>query len=176
MTGYTASRVIEAGCSLTIGATYAIDPETQLQQSYLYTGVVASKVTFGAVNTDPVKITFAGPFYTTATNPTVANVTHLPTVGATVVLVENATATALQSKSCKMVFGLHKDALALAVMALEVPGGVDMGASESFEGIGLRLVRQFNALTDQWVCRLETQYGWAQLRPELCVGTIGKVS
>ena len=67
-----------------------------------------------------------------------------------------------------------QDAMALGVIGLEVPGGVDLGASESFEGIGLRIVRQYDVVSDNWTCRIDIQFGWAVLRPELISSIVGK--
>ena len=69
---------------------------------------------------------------------------------------------------------IQKDALALGVIGLEVPGGVDIGASESFEGVGLRIIRQYDVVSDNWTCRIDIQFGWAILRPELIASIAGK--
>lgn len=172
VTGYTASSTLKAGQGFTVAGTYAIDPETQAQLPYLYTFIVTSDVVFGATNTVVVSIPVAQANYTVATSTTQANMSALPTVGNALTATELGT---IANKSGKLAFGIHKDALALGVIELEVPGGVDMGAQESFEGIGLRITRQWNSLTDQWVCRVETQYGWAVLRPELIASAMGYV-
>ena len=172
VTGYTASSKLMAGQGFTIAGVYAIDPETQAQLPYLATFVNTADVTFGATNSVAVVINVARANYTTATSTTQAWLSALPAQSAATALTELGT---LTSKAGKMAFGIHKDALALGVIELEVPGGVDMGAAESFEGIGLRITRQWNSLTDQWVCRVETQYGWSVLRPELITSSMGYV-
>ena len=62
----------------------------------------------------------------------------------------------------------------MAVIGLEVPGGVDLGAAESFENIGLRIVRQYDVVSDIWNCRVDIQFGWAIMRPELIASIVGK--
>lgn len=171
VTGMGANAVVKAGTAFTVAATNAIDPETQDALNYLYTFIAASDVTLngsGAGN-----ITIASKMYTVATSGrTLANISALPQSGAAITPVELGT---VASKAGKLVFGIQKDALALGVIGLEVPGGVDMAAQEDFEGIALRIVRSYDVLTDNWTCRIDTQFGWAVLRSELIASTVGLV-
>jgi hypothetical protein len=63
----------------------------------------------------------------------------------------------------------HRDAFVLACADLPLPGGTDMAARASDKQLGLsiRLIRQYDILSDQWPCRLDILYGWAPARPEL---------
>lgn len=165
----TASGVIKAGQAFTISDVYAIDPETQTARQDLYTFIVASDVTLAVGGTGTV--TFAAPVYTTATNRTQANISSLGAGTGTIVFVDGPVA----STSGNLVFGIQKDALALGVISLEVPGGVDMASQENFEGIGLRIIRSYDVVSDNWTCRIDTQFGWAtNVRPECVVSAIGK--
>ena len=172
VTGGTASSTLKAGQGLVL-SVYAIDPETQAAVNYKYTAIVAADAQYTSGGNATIYL--AEPLYTIATNRTVANVYTLPNSGDTIGLCEQS-ATSLANKTGNLLFGVQADALALAVVGLEVPGGVDMGASESFEGLGLRITRQWNSLTDQWICRVETQFGWALLRKELVSSAIGLVA
>ena len=50
-----------------------------------------------------------------------------------------------------------------------VPKGVDMAASETFEGLSLRIVRDYTISTDAMPCRIDILYGYKTLRPEWAV-------
>ena len=169
VTGGTANGVLKAGQGFTVAGCYAIDPETQAQLPYLYTFINTADVTLNGSGVG--NITTATKIYTTATNRTVANVSVLPASGNAAAPTETS---ATAGKSSPLSFGIQKDALALGVIGLEVPGGVDIGASESFEGVGLRIIRQYDVVSDNWTCRIDIQFGWAILRPELIASIAGK--
>ena len=90
------------------------------------------------------------------------NVTASPAGGA-LLTVLGAASTATPTGIC-----YHRDAFTLATADLEVPGGVDMGyrAQDPDTGLSMRFVRQYNAVTDQWISRFDVLYGWAPLYPE----------
>jgi hypothetical protein len=67
----------------------------------------------------------------------------------------------------------HKDAFALATADLVLPKGVDMAVREVYDGISLRLVRQYDINNDNIVARLDVLYGWLTLRPQLACRIIG---
>ncbi len=61
----------------------------------------------------------------------------------------------------------HKDAFALATADLIMPKGVDFAARENFEGISLRIVRNYDITNDKFPCRLDVLYGYKAIRPQL---------
>lgn len=61
------------------------------------------------------------------------------------------------------------EAFTLAMVDLEMPGGVDMAARENHDGVAMRFLRQYNSISDQWVSRFDILYGYAALRPEWAV-------
>ena len=67
----------------------------------------------------------------------------------------------------------HKDAFALATADLVLPKGVDMAAREVYDGISVRLVRQYDINNDNIVARIDVLYGWLTLRPQLACRIIG---
>lgn len=64
---------------------------------------------------------------------------------------------------------LHRDAITLACIDLEMPGGVDIAARVSSRklGISMRLVRQYDINNDAFPCRLDVLYGVKTVRPEM---------
>lgn len=61
----------------------------------------------------------------------------------------------------------HKDAFAFVSADLEVPRGVDFAAREVFDGISMRIVRQYTIASDQLPCRVDVLYGYKTLRAQL---------
>jgi hypothetical protein len=62
----------------------------------------------------------------------------------------------------------HRDAFTLACADLPLPGNADMAAraSDKQTGLSIRLVRQYDVMTDLWPTRMDILYGGAPLYPE----------
>lgn len=73
--------------------------------------------------------------------------------------------TAATSYAQNLVF--HPSAFTAAFVDLPQPDGVDMYAQESYKGINLRLIRQYDINTDKFKTRLDVMYGYKCQRPEL---------
>lgn len=91
------------------------------------------------------------------------NVTASPTNGGAVVKVGGASAVYRPS------LAFHKNAFAFATADLVMPEGVDWKARESFDGISMRMVRQYDIVNDKFPCRLDVLYGFKTIRPQLAV-------
>lgn len=61
----------------------------------------------------------------------------------------------------------HKSAFAFATADMVMPRGVDFSAREVFDGISMRIVRQYDIKEDLFPCRLDVLYGFKTLRPQL---------
>jgi hypothetical protein len=61
----------------------------------------------------------------------------------------------------------HKDAFTFATADLVMPQGVDFSAREVFDGISMRIVRQYDITNDKFPCRLDVLYGFKTIRPQL---------
>ena len=61
----------------------------------------------------------------------------------------------------------HKDAFTFATADLVMPKGVDFAAREVFDGISLRIVRDYDINNDALPCRIDILYGFKAIRPEL---------
>ena len=60
--------------------------------------------------------------------------------------------------------------LVSVTMAVIMPGGTDFAARETYDGISMRIVRQYDITNDAYPCRIDVLAGWAALRPEMsCV-------
>lgn len=63
----------------------------------------------------------------------------------------------------------HRDAFAFATADLLLPKGVHFAAREVYDGISLRIVRDFDINNDKLPCRVDVLYGYKAVRPELAV-------
>ncbi len=61
----------------------------------------------------------------------------------------------------------HKEAFAFATADLVMPKGVDFAAREVFDGISMRIVRQYDISQDKMPTRLDVLYGYKTLRAQL---------
>ena len=61
----------------------------------------------------------------------------------------------------------HKDAFTFATADLVMPKGVDFAAREVYDGISLRIVRDYDINNDALPCRIDILYGFKAIRPEL---------
>jgi len=61
----------------------------------------------------------------------------------------------------------HQDAFCFATADLQMPNGVDFAAREVYDGISLRIVRQYAISTDTFPCRIDILYGYKAIRPEI---------
>lgn len=63
-------------------------------------------------------------------------------------------------------FVFHPDAVTMVTADLEIPQGVQAAARESYDGLSMRMVSQYNISTDQFITRLDVLYGYLWVRPE----------
>jgi len=95
------------------------------------------------------------------------NISAYPVDGGLVKLFGAASTYASKVSPANLAF--HRDAFALAMIDLPLPGGVDMAAraSDPDAGLSIRIVRQYDINNDVMPCRLDVLYGWKTLYPEL---------
>lgn len=61
----------------------------------------------------------------------------------------------------------HRDAFAFATADLVMPKGVDFAARENFDGLSLRIVKQYDINNDAFPCRVDILYGKKTVRPQM---------
>jgi len=61
----------------------------------------------------------------------------------------------------------QKGAFAFASADMVMPRGVDFAAREAFDGVSMRIVRQYDINNDKFPCRLDVLYGFKTIRPQL---------
>jgi hypothetical protein len=61
----------------------------------------------------------------------------------------------------------QKGAFVFATADLVMPRGVDFAARETFDGVSMRIERQYDINADKFPCRLDVLYGYKTIRPQL---------
>jgi hypothetical protein len=61
----------------------------------------------------------------------------------------------------------QKEAFAFATADLVMPSGVDFASRQVYDGISMRIVRQYDITNDKFPCRIDVLYGYKTLRAQL---------
>ena len=149
----TGTNTLLKGDIITLGIN-SVHPETKADTGKLQQFVVTSDS--GASATSLA----ISPSITTSGGR--QNVTGSPADNASVAKLGGGAST---TQDTSMVF--HKDAFTLATADLIMPNGVDFSAREVFEGISMRIVRDYDINNDKFPCRLDVLYGYKAIRPQL---------
>jgi hypothetical protein len=160
-TASAATRLL-AGNVFTIGSgatgVYAVNPQSKQStgalRNFVATANGASDGSGNMTISIYPPITISGPFQ---------NVVAAPAAGALINVIGAANTATPQG------LAFHKDAFALGVADLPLPGGVDMAArvADKQLGMSIRLVRAYDINTDRFPTRIDILYGWTTLYPEL---------
>lgn len=144
---------INQGEVITIGGVFAVHPETKVSTGVLQQFVVTADYAGGAgtIAISPAIV---------ATGPA-QNVTN----GAANDQAVSIAGTASQAYGQSLLF--HEDAFTFATADLVMPRGVDWAAREVYDGISMRVVRQYDINADKFPTRLDILYGFKTLRPQL---------
>lgn len=155
--GVGSGLTIKKGDVFTIADVYAVHPITKQTLPHLQQFVVTADVTETASN--QVTVSISPTIYSSASG-SLQNVSALPADEAAVTFIGTAS-TAYQQSLC-----YHKSAFRFVSVPLVKPDGVDMVAQETVDGITIRVLRDYNSLTDKMLLRLDVLYGFAAVRPE----------
>ena len=149
----TGTGTIKQGEIITFAGCNMVHPETKADLGSLQQFVVTADYAGGAgsIPVSPAIVT------TGATQ----NVTASPANGGAVTIAGTASTNYGQS----LLF--HENAFAFATADLVMPKGVDWGAREVYDGISMRIVRQYDITQDKLPCRLDVLYGYKAIRPQL---------
>jgi len=150
----TGTGAMNKGDVFTIGNVFAVHPETKVstgvQQQFVVTAAYAGGA--GSVSFSPAIVLAGG-----------AQNVVIPTTSATAAIAFAGTASTAVGTSLLY----QKDAFTFATADLLMPKGVDMAAREVFDGISMRIVRQYDINNDRFPCRLDVLYGYKTIRPQL---------
>ncbi|THD80629.1 MAG: hypothetical protein E7812_07825 [Phenylobacterium sp.] len=141
------------GDSFTIAGVFRVHPETKAATSILQPFVLTADYAGGAGN---LAISPA-----IVTSGATQNVSAGPAAGAQITFA----GTANTPHGISMAY--QKGAFAFASADMVMPKGVDFAAREVFDGVSMRIVRQYDINNDKFPCRLDVLYGYKTLRPQL---------
>ena len=160
MSGAGNTLTATQGDQFTIGGVYAINPLTRLATNKLQVFTVQALATSTAGGA--LTVTVSPAINITAPNQTVSAQAG---TGATVTWIGAA------STVTDVNMAWHKNSFMVAFCQLtsDLSGADASVASDPESGISVRLVKQYNAETDEQVTRLDVLYGWQLVRPSLCV-------
>jgi hypothetical protein len=153
----TGTATFAIGDVFTVAGCFRVHPETKVSTGVLQQFVVTAAYAGGAGS-----LAFAPAVYTSGARQNVTS-GGMPTGNAIVKIGAGASETMTNN----LLF--HRDAFAFATADLLMPEGVDWSAREVFDGISLRIVRQYAISTDTFPCRIDVLYGYKTVRPQLAV-------
>lgn len=157
-----AAPAIKAGDVFTIAGVNAVNPETKEDTGSLQQFVVTADAT-GASN--EVTVSVSPSFITTDTAR--KTVTALPADGAAV------TWAGTESTVYPINMAYHPEAFVLASADLEMPQGVAMASRQVFDGVSMRIVKQYDINNDKTPTRVDILYGWSTVRASMACRVIG---
>lgn len=151
------TTAIAAGTIATFAGCFAVNDETKVAYSHLRQFVITSA--------SPTVLTISPSIVTSGA---LQNCSANPTASGAVVFVGAA------SSSNPQHLAFHKNAFALVTADLEdVSKYGAWGARKEYDGISIRLARQYDINSDNIPCRLDILFGVKTIRPELAVRITG---
>jgi hypothetical protein len=147
------SKTLKAGDIITLPGVNRVHPETKADTGVAQTFVVTADVSAGGTSI-PISPAIV-------TSGATQNVTGSPTNSAAIGKQGGASVT----YGISMAY--QKGAFAFASADMVMPRGVDFAAREAFDGISMRIVRQYDINNDKFPCRLDVLYGYKTIRPQL---------
>ena len=159
----TGSQIINAGDVFTVAGVNAVNPQTRestgsLQQFVVLATNTAAGGAYTAVSVSPAMYTAGN---------ALATIDAFPASGAVVTFVGAASTVIPQN----LIY--HKDAITFATADLLLPQGVDMASRAVYNGISMRVVRQYDINNDRMPCRIDVLYGYKVIRPQLATRLVG---
>jgi len=156
--------ILEAGDVITIAGVNSVNRRTRVSTGDLQTFTVVSTVAAGST-TGPATLTISPPMIISGPYQTV---TAAPADDA-VITVKTGTG----GVSYPQNIGFHKNAITLAMAPLDLPVDGATAARESFKGISIRAVRQYDVTSDKTVFRFDILYGIKAQNPDFAVRLTG---
>lgn len=145
---------LTAGTVFTIQGVNAVNPQTKaalnVPQQFV---VLADRTGSGNMSISPAIVT-SGAFQNVSAGP--ADNADLTIAGASAV-------------STQLSCAYHPDAFVFGCADLDVPGGTDRAfrATDPQTGLSVRIIRDYNVITDQWVTRFDILFGFNTLYEQL---------
>ena len=165
----TTSEVYAQGDIITIAGVYAVNQETKTPYAHLQQFVVRTAATAAASAIAALAI--YPTIYKSGAKQNVYCADWTEATAATVVDLAGSSGSASTAYSNHLLY--HKNAFAFVSGDLELPKGVDFAAREVYDGIAMRIVRNYDIVNDKFPCRLDVFFGHTTPRPQWAVRLLG---
>lgn len=169
--GWTNSTtgILKAGDVFTIAGVFAVNPVPgegstgKVVMPYLQQFTVLADANSGAT-TGPATLTISPPIITSGPQQTVSAAPA-----------DNVAITVYGSSSNPSPQNLffHKNAFALVTVPLVMPDGVAFKAQENYDGLSMRVVKDYDITNDKEIIRLDVLYGVKAIYPDLAARVWG---
>jgi len=157
--GWDTSSTLTAGTVFTIDGVYMVNPKTKAATGILQQFVVTADTTANETTTADTTLTIAPPIIVTGPHKTTTYSGNFD--GRTITVLGTASTAYRQN----MVF--HKNAMALAMVPMELPSGAYGAARETHKGMSCRVIPIYDGTNDLSKWRLDLLYGRKLLDPRL---------
>jgi hypothetical protein len=147
----TGTTTFLAGDVITIAGVNQVHQETKVDQGFLKQFVVTadSGASATSLSISPAVVATGGR----------QNVTVAVPDGAAIVKIGGGAGVEMKGD-----LAYHRDAFTIVTADLEMPSGVDFSAREVFDGISMRIVRDYDINNDNIPARIDILYGFKTLR------------
>jgi len=160
ITAGASSGVYAVGDVFTLADVYEVNPETKVSTGVLKQFSVKTAVTASGGGAT-IAITEA--IYKDGARQ---NAYAAAWTGSKAMTNQGAAGSGVASTSYAQGLAYHRDAFTFATADLEMPKGVDMAYRAVFDGISMRLVRNFDITNDKFPCRIDVLFGSKCVRPQ----------
>lgn len=156
--GWDSAATLTPGTVFTIADVYMVNPRTKESTGVLQQFVVTAAVTANATTTADTNLTISPPIITSGPHQTV---NAAPADDAAITVAGSASTGYAQN----MIF--HKNAMALAVVPMEVPQGATNVSRRTRNGISVRVIPVYDGINDVSKWRLDLLYGRKLIDPRI---------
>ena len=165
--GWDSSATITKGDVFTIDGVYMVNPRTKASTGILQQFVVTANTTANETTSNDTTLTISPPIIVAGPHQTVTYSGNFD--GRTITNVGTASTSYKQN----MVF--HKNAMALAVVPMEMPQAAYGGSRQSYKGISVRVIPIYDGTNDISKWRLDMLYGRRLIDPRIGTRLSGSV-
>jgi hypothetical protein len=163
--GWDASATITAGSVFTIENVFMVNPKTKVSTGQLQQFVVTTAVTANATTTADTNLTISPPIIVTGPHQTV---TYSGNFDGRAITPVGAPSTAYRQN-----LFYHKNAMALAMVPMELPSGAFGASRQTYKGMSVRVIPVYDGANDISKWRLDVLYGRELIDPRLSVRSSG---
>ena len=156
--GNSIGTLLNVGDVFTVAGVFAVNPKNRQSTGSLQNFVVTATASSDGSGNSTISI-----YPAITTSGAYQTVSGSAANGAAITVKGSASTSYAQN------VGFTRDCFGLVTVPLELPGGVDFAARETYKNISLRVIRAYDVNNDVFPCRIDVLYGTATFYPELGV-------